>query len=192
MGCDIHGFIEVKTGDTWEAAEDIRDDVQRNYDMFGMLFGVRNYVGFAPIAPQRGIPTDAATKTQQEYQRWDEDAHSPSWLAYSEIAALNRDEVSASPDERIHEYRQNAAGEWEAHSKSAYSSVLAHALGVDYNYRSWPVGTEWNINGTLYRVEAMRRGDIIPSEWEKLFSRMASHATTHGPDGVRMVVWFDN
>ena len=78
MGTDITGAIECRPWPkfnpegSWVYA--IALDLLytgRSYDAFGCLFGVRNYAGFRPLAPDRGLPEDTTEETRRLTQRWD-------------------------------------------------------------------------------------------------------------------------
>lgn len=65
MGCDIHIYAEVRTGNgEWHLVEEnakplvIRCD--RNYYLFAMLAGVRGGRGIVPFSEARGVPPDAS------------------------------------------------------------------------------------------------------------------------------------
>ena len=57
---------------------------KRNYALFGLLAGVRNY-DIKPIAPPRGFPKDVSKSIAEEYDSWGSDAHSASWLTLAEL-----------------------------------------------------------------------------------------------------------
>ena len=103
MGCDIHEFQEKRingvwvTADTWEKdkywdgdgeqrlerIEGTHINVGRNYDLFGLLAGVRRVVegSFEP----KGIPDDVSLELKANYESWGVDAHTPSWLTLKEL-----------------------------------------------------------------------------------------------------------
>jgi hypothetical protein len=108
MGCDIHLFTEIKKSinsqDKWVNVDNWRynpyyeegnDDGEemlhveslysgRNYDLFGILAGVRG--GFNDtIDDPRGLPEDVSEITKKESDRWDGDGHSHSWLTLKEL-----------------------------------------------------------------------------------------------------------
>jgi hypothetical protein len=108
MGCDIHAMIERKSRYGWVNSGD--PDVGRNYEMFAVLAGVRNYDGITPIAEPRGLPSFKAFKTYsdgEQYIEWADynekpcyemeamaerygvDGHSHSWLTLVEIKAFD-------------------------------------------------------------------------------------------------------
>lgn len=83
----------------WYAVIDAGELLDRNYDAFGMLFGVRNRAGFAPVADHRGLPADVSDSVR-EHGTPPEDAddemwicyHSPTWVSWAEIKAINWEE----------------------------------------------------------------------------------------------------
>lgn len=106
MGTDITDWIEVKVppqpgylndNDPWAGWTPlIRTTrlIERNYGMFGALFGVRNDYGFRPIAPDRGQPSDLS----RELDEWGEISappwpFSPSWITWGEIKAIDWEEL---------------------------------------------------------------------------------------------------
>ena len=107
MGCDIHMQVEYRTkvggtmqwcdGNLYEVnkfhikypdePKYIRvhlNNERRNYTLFGLLAGVRNY-DIKPIASPRGFPNDASKPIAEEYDSWGLDAHSASWLTLAEL-----------------------------------------------------------------------------------------------------------
>lgn len=118
MGCDIHLYAERKreTDHKWErvhppvefrdpwyvkmAAEDryYAEDARtewfsgRNYSLFAMLAGVRNYDEIEPLCEPRGIPDDLSPELLSIYRQVDDGSmgdHSFSWLTLGELAAVD-------------------------------------------------------------------------------------------------------
>ena len=85
MGCDIHGYIEIKIGNTWVAYKEL--DVRRDYRLFAILANVRNYEEFniKPISEPRGLPLDVSVLAKASSDGWDSDGHSHSWISCAEI-----------------------------------------------------------------------------------------------------------
>lgn len=73
-------------------------DTGRNYDLFALLAGVRNYDDIDPISEPRGIPDNASEEVKEIVQSWDGDGHSHSWLLVSEV--LLSEQVSARADDK--------------------------------------------------------------------------------------------
>jgi hypothetical protein len=110
MGTDITGWIEVKVPPQWGYPDNndpwsgwtplvrITRLVERNYGMFGVLFGVRNDYGFRLIAPDRGQPSDLS----MELEEWGEISappwpFSPSWITWDENKAIDWKELGICP-----------------------------------------------------------------------------------------------
>lgn len=104
MGCDIHVYLEKYTSingkstwvnvDYWQKnpyfgiTEDEREYehvscyVGRNYDLFGILAGVRSSED--PIDEPRGLPEDVTEVTKKEYERGDM-IHTPTYYTLKEL-----------------------------------------------------------------------------------------------------------
>lgn len=91
MGCDIHIYAEKKYGDEFVAIPNFEPFGDRSYGVFAFLACVRNYSGVEPIAEARGLPADASNDVRTEYQQWEGNAHTPSWLLVSELASFDYD-----------------------------------------------------------------------------------------------------
>lgn len=87
MGCNIHGWIEVKQYNYWTAqTREPMDD--RNYSLFAYLANVRNYTGIEPLSQPRGYPPNVAELTKKEIEEWSNDGHSHSWVSAEEIMSM--------------------------------------------------------------------------------------------------------
>jgi hypothetical protein len=168
VGTAIDGYIEVGLrhragGIRWTAIEEL--SVIGHYDMFGCLFGVKNYANFRPIAPDRGIPEDASDKVKSrvaERLAWAEsdsvDFHSATWISWAEIKAIDWREEGLEADSRLHQYQRTEDGTLVYVAKSAWSGELAEAMGMDLAeamlYRLvLPDGFEFELGERVYRAE---------------------------------------
>lgn len=86
MGCDIHGFWEMKTPHGWVAFETINDS--RRYSWFGIVGGVRRDV--ESETAMRGIPDDSSAAWRQYTDSWDSGLHSHTWLTPDEVKEANQ------------------------------------------------------------------------------------------------------
>jgi hypothetical protein len=98
MGCDIHCNLEYqrnkesawydidlyKKNKYFGKCEDDEPEYwkvslynERSYFLFGLLAGVRNYA-VEPISQPRGIPDDGSESIKEYYNKWGDDAHTPS------------------------------------------------------------------------------------------------------------------
>lgn len=209
MGCDIHGWVEIKpwpktSPDHWQSVVSIRPGiVGRNYDMFGLLFGVRNYVSQNAIAEGRGLPKydkfqtkdkddDDRPLTLKEREKWNGDGHSDTWISYSEIAAIDWEKESEYEDERIHEYRIKEDGSEEYVGKAAMYGFLTqeelHMLSTKKVINKINNGIKFR-----FKLEKTKLKDCLSGDWQVLFDIMKRLAEQQeNKDNVRLVVWFDN
>ena len=79
MGCDIHGFLEIRQK-SWICLKEIPKI--RCYDIFGILAGVRNYINAKPISAPKGIPEDASEEALEKINMWVFYGHSYSFAGY--------------------------------------------------------------------------------------------------------------
>ena len=86
MGCDIHLYTEIKIKGRWHAHN--HPDVNRNYDLFAKMAGVRSRDEIKPIVQPRGFPKNASFIARLDYKHWGRDAHSASYLNQKEIKIL--------------------------------------------------------------------------------------------------------
>jgi len=87
MGCDIHFFVERRVNGVWESAdtwgvpewaeegtlEKVAEPFYdgRNYNLFAMLAGVRNYDdAFVPVHTPKGLPIDVTDWVRGASERW--------------------------------------------------------------------------------------------------------------------------
>lgn len=205
MGTDISGAIECRpvsrtcapraSEPGWEFAIDLGQLYDtRDYDSFGCLFGVTNLAGFEPVAAKRGLPDDLAPQTAELAARWT--YFSPTWVSWAEIAAVDWGERAARPDARIHEYVRDEAGQWRFRGKAGQNPRFARLVGMSVQESAqtlWPDGSEWLDGDVLYRAETLTRADAVRPDgpWRPVWSVMGTLAGLHGPDNVRLVVWFD-
>ncbi|MCB5169129.1 hypothetical protein LG634_30515 [Streptomyces bambusae] len=191
MGADIHGYIECRStygnldeeDSSWHAAIDlILLYGGRNYDAFGCLFGVRNYAGFRPLAEARGLPADVSEEVRRDYESFPDLHHSASWIGWEELAAVDWDEHALTPDNRVRTYRHSPEHGWYQSGKA-----LRDLAGRSE-------GDEWTEGDVLMRVGRMTRREAVQEggEWSPVWATMKALSDVHGPEYVRLVVWFDN
>lgn len=214
MGCDIHGYVEVQKYDfgNWYDCINIRSIVGRNYDMFALLFGVRNSASFIPVAPDRGLPPLVSDRTKEDFESWGANAHSASWISYQEITRINWSEQGTQLADRIFCYRP---GEENWFSSFGWASWLT---SEDYQRLNAGETIEHHdpVEKTtvLYRREVQNVSEALSKDWQCLFALMrcldayhrqqdsyqsgrivesrALPALQEDTSKVRLVVWFDN
>jgi len=70
MGVDMCGWVEVKDvrsfipaeRQEWHGVVTTNFIVDRDYDMFGLLFGIQNFCNLPPVVGTRGFPVDGQGK----------------------------------------------------------------------------------------------------------------------------------
>ncbi|WP_329124696.1 hypothetical protein [Streptomyces sp. NBC_01465] len=208
MGTDISGMIECRAWhlhededeeSVWRAAVDLFFlNINRDYDAFGCLFGIRNYANFRPLAADRGLPIDVSEAVRADFARWEQyQPYGTTWITWAELKAVDWDEPAEKTDSRIHIYRQTADG-LTLTGKSSWSPWFAQHAGlpdrIPGDAEAWPEGSEWLIGDTLYRFETIRRRDAVreSGDWTPVWTVMEALASQHGDDNVRLIVWFDN
>lgn len=77
MGCDIHEYVEivylVKPGEDATDQDQERVDfigrieLGRDYTLFALLAGVRNYDNLPPVSEPKGWPTNASWRSSSDY-----------------------------------------------------------------------------------------------------------------------------
>lgn len=197
MGADIHGFVEHRpfpksSPEYWETVINVGNMLGRNYEMFGLLFGVRNYSGFNPIAPNRGFPkydkhqtskSQNRIETLREHDKYGDDGHSVSWITLEEINKIDWTKTSDVYGERIHVYD---SGDTETCSFT-HSSELS-----DDDLKTLENNHELKKNNKTYRLEKTKYFDALSDDWKALFDMMRALAKNDLPKNIRLVVWFDS
>jgi len=119
MGCDIHMYCEIKKDNiwtfsgpmfkdkyynseqetsTWNQPFTIHPYFGRNYRLFSVLADVRNGYGFAgidtgdriePICLPKDLPPDMSEEVKKEWEGWESDGHSCSYLTVKELLDYN-------------------------------------------------------------------------------------------------------
>ena len=181
MGCDIHGHLEINWGRSkrWWHVCNIPDD--RNYDLFGIFAGVRNYVNAIPISERKGIPDNSSYVVNYDLEKWTDDGHSYSWLTWKEIKEYDWDQKFI--DGRISTIDLSTGKET---SKASYT----HLQDI----------SEEEVREIGFELKYLERTarDLIPFIWRGFFGFMRhlaegdDEAKGYGEENVRIVFWFDN
>lgn len=101
MGCDIHLYMEQKRDGLWycmnQSKQWLEEDYHelpsdheiysgRNYQLFGILAGVRD--PDAQLFDVKGIPVDVSEPVKAAYDEWGPDGHSHSFLTMRELMSI--------------------------------------------------------------------------------------------------------
>ena len=111
MGCDIHTHLERQRADgSWEQLQLGYEPLgHRDYGLFGVLADVRNYSVVPPIAEPRDLPEDVSPEVRANFEEWECDAHTPSWLTVQELVEFDYDQLMN--DRRV--VRQTGPNSWD-------------------------------------------------------------------------------
>jgi hypothetical protein len=208
MGCDIHMYVEKKVkGIGWVRWQ--RTDVEkhgeysyvrdyyayskRNYRLFSILAGVRSEDrSVGPIVQPRGIPHDASREVKAEFELWDADGHSHSFLTLEEL--LKYDWSKPIKHQGLVEAEVYDA--WKA-SDELWPSM-------------WCKGASFGTKVTEQEYTEMKGRELpsekplfIHAEWETTAADSAREfydtylprlqkLAGKNPKNVRLVFWFDN
>lgn len=218
VGTDVYGCIEIRDSNAdedwfeWEPWQRCMDlcplyGESGDYPAFALLFGVRNDLGWEPLAARRGLPEDVSAAMRAEFEearRLDAAVHSPTWVSWAELA---RADLAASPAGlRGVVLLREPAGEGGC-ARGGYvqrrywvgerwgSADLVRRMGPGVGGRSpaeLPFG-EWSVGATRVAYRPFTLGDAVGpgTGWEHVFAVMAALAGRFGDDGVRLVVYFD-
>lgn len=168
MGCDIHGFLEIRNQDeVWEAKDRIPDD--RDYDWFGILAGVRNYTNTRPIAEPRGIPFGVSDEVKEKIDSWGMDGHSHSWLTYKDISEHD----------------------WDYASVDGRKSTIDRKTGEELGKASFSSRWDTQLDKFEYKHLPRIAKDLVSESWKLFLNNMALLAVRYGSENVRIVFWFD-
>lgn len=178
MGWNINGYIEVWDDyrKEWEGVVDVVPLVDRDYDFFGLLFGVQNHTGLAPLTTPRGVPADVSRQAARELQRCPDSWFEHTWVRLDELHALNWDQVVITNREFWHKAgRTDGAG-------------MIHQRREDL-----PDGTRWEENGEVHFIGTLTGNQLLAKsrEWRVLLGILDVFGREHGDERVRLVVWFD-
>ena len=166
MGCDIHGTLEVKKYSWWRTEGYVPNE--RNYDWFGLLAEVRNYVNAIPISPLRGIPDELSDKTRDAIKEWNADGHSYSYLTWKDFKVYDWEQTFTDGRKSL---MVKKSGE------ELYKAVMSNI----------PISDE---HEERYLVRVAK--DLISPAWKVFLDYMKGLANLYGSENVRIVFWFDN
>ncbi|WP_026412070.1 hypothetical protein [Actinomadura oligospora] len=196
MTTDIHGFFECRMRsdplDRWRGVLELRDVYGGRSDpAFGCLFGVRERLGFRPVAGGRGLPLDASPQTRAAQH---EGLSGHTWIGWQELAGIDWDEPSERPDSRVRHYRRRDDGTLELVGTYLWDTPFTGRVDVaesEGGAADWTERREWTDGSTVYRADRARRRDAIDdTTWNPVWRIMEVLADVHGPAAVRLVVWF--
>jgi len=196
MGCDIHLYTEkIKSVngvdkwvncDHWKLNPYFGDDEYepelelislysgRNYNLFGVLAGVR---GGYEICPPRGLPDDVSDIVKKNSDRWDSDGHSHSYFTLAELKEYYKNNSHTSHNGFIN---KRQIKELDEDGVTPYS--WSEWSGPNLQYREWKEDS--SLKPLVESLDKRMRDEFWVQEEVEDTSKEDSK--------IRVVFWFDN
>lgn len=198
MGCDIHMYVEYKRQEKWVNGDyfkenqyyDSNDESEpkyaiielygsRNYSLFSTLAGVRDYSEkVEPVSEPKGFPEDSCEFVRKEYEDWDCDGHTHSWLTLKELKEFQ----STNP---VMHYSgmisQEQIKSLEENGKKP-DSWCQWTTMKGFERREWTEPNETLI--PLIERLQNRCHELLQYEWQEY--------NDENDNNIRIVFWFDN
>lgn len=212
MGCDIHMYVEKRVNGRWVKLSGFLSSMYdkdskyfseerflksdeifscRNYSLFSLLAGVREYEDNEPIISPRGVPSDVSPEVEKEISEWGCNGHTHHWYTLNEL--LDFDWISRKTNHAgfvsVNEYRRfKEDGEpygWckgisgpPIISNSEMDDLLASGhiekFGSPYTYIKWTTVNEYQYFQ------------------DHVFPQLKERSSEPDFSDVRIVFWFDN
>lgn len=203
MGCDIHVMVEARTrpfgSEAWFNVDNWRHNayygqegepamtvhpiyLDRNYEMFSYLAGVRNYGGNPSFGFDRGFPDDASMPTTVEYTGWGLDAHTP---GYATLAELKEKIATVKKVNRKGFVRKDQAARFRETGEAPdfWCQGVSDNISDQYEWMEWQ-DEACCFNRLLAALEERKR-DVF---W--IFDPKKDDGSRD--NDIRIVFWFDN
>lgn len=210
MGCDIHVYPEKRTRvalsdlslDVWEYVyKEEKEQLGsytfsnnyygyngRNYDLFSIIAGVRNYDNIGSTFEwERLIPADASDYVKARAWEWGGDGHSHNYLTLKEliehdwstprsVSGLITAEMYKAWDKKAPQKMYWRGSEKVCYSAAEYDALAAKDLA--------PLDADVKVTWTVTDAE------LIDAKFAKMIERLKE--IDPDPSNVRIVFFFDN
>ena len=209
MGCDIHMYVERKVGGKWWNADyfvpnpswkpdewgrapipkyhHVKIYGNRNYALFATLANVRNYGNTDYISEPKGLPDDVTEFVKSEWETWEFDGHSCSWLTLRELIDFH---------EARHPLKRRGMLSPEQQAELDDGILPDHwcqgCNQAGYEFREWEEDNDVLvplINKLKERCDDLNM--IYDFAWDSSNEAMRGSAYRKAAD-IRIVFWFDN
>lgn len=148
-----------------------------------------------PLFGARGIPEDASDAVPEE----DEPIHGHAYATWAEVAAVDWDAPVCDGPAANHvgEWRPGPDGRLGFRAVRTLPDELIDAagelFGEDLWPYEWPPGGEVVLDGAVFPPVTFTARMFAPPDeepWAPVWTAMRGRAAVHGPENVRLVVWF--
>ncbi|EAG1729779.1 hypothetical protein [Listeria monocytogenes] len=157
----------------FHVADDDKVYKGRNYDLFAILAGVRNYNKLTPISYPKGLPDDVCMAIKKEHDCWEDNAHSQSYVTLKELLAYDwKKEMLFMAKARTKEQAIHIFGDKivETHDTTT---------GVNVHYLTTLAERTGNFMETIEKLKALQQ-----------YSNNLYHQVNE--EDIRIVFWFDS
>lgn len=208
MGCDIHNHIEyLKTingenkwicGDYFmvnpyyeEGIDDGEKPLElvgfcnnRNYGLFSILAGVRNYSDNKPIAEPKGLPEDLSKEVKEDIEYWGTDGHSHSYFTLKELLDYQKQQPKLKRSGYISPENAKALDEKGVEPECWCQFTTLN----NWVWREW-ITRDDSLDHLI--AEMKKRADELYIIYDFLWEQNPEEAYKQS-DKIRLVFWFDN
>ena len=201
MGCDIHLYVEQKHYGKWHNADYFVPNVSRtgdryqhvpmydgrNYALFATLANVRNYGNTAYVSEPKGLPDDITDFVKSEWETWEFDGHSCSYLTLRELLDFHE---AGHPLKRRGMLSPKQQKELDDGILPEHWCQGTNQIG--YEFREWEEENDILlplINKLKERCDDLNM--IYDFAWDSNNVDMRRSAYEKAKD-IRIVFWFDN
>lgn len=179
----VNGFEVDESERPWEH-ESIYNG--RNYSLFSILSGVRNYDNMPSLEYDlRGFPDDADVLTKEEYDRWGADAHTPGYCTLKEL----KDGISKLGVVKCSGYVKKEVQEKYLKDGTLPESWMRQVFG---NNADQYVYMEWEDNTMVTDVCSALIEAIEQRKREAFWIFRPEYDDFSRDDDIRIVFWYDN
>ncbi len=185
MSTILNGVIEIydEYAESWFFVMDTFQIFNQDYDIFALLFDIRNYIEIKPIAPNRGLPNDISQQTKQKFKsKYDSDF---TFITYRELTTARDTEIKS----KVISIETDDQGGIVEEGFSTREKI-----DFDSHELFGKVGTQeiWFRDGRYFVNREKTSKEIINSNWEfKLLMRIMNLLNEkHEMERIRWVVSF--
>lgn len=208
MGCDIHNHIEyLKTingeskwicGDYFMVNPYYEEGIDneekpfdlvgfcnnRNYGLFSILAGVRNYSDNKPIAEPKGSPKDLSKEVKEDIEYWGVDGHSHSYFTLKELLDYQKQQPQLKRSGFISPENAKALDEKGIEPECWCQFTTEN----NWVWREWTTRDD-SLDHLI--AEIKKRADELYIIYDFLWEQNPEEAYKQS-DKIRLVFWFDN
>ena len=176
MSISLAGYIEVQpsfpTRLEWEGLINMGNLVSGSH-MFYMLFGRRGGWDVEPIARLRGLPDYISSETRVLYEDYGENAISPSWMSYEEIAAIDWYASTVADDESFSIHDNDYVSLYRPGEEHPYMQLGSRDIELTPDLlTAVHEQSQIECDGIIYKLDYPRYLYPLGEDWKLVFDLM--------------------